>query len=122
MSRSQRHEYKNLFLASPTTWETIVSATSGVSLISPSTGEVLEVWQIDVDGRASNSAHVGVEIRDGASGNIIRFVEVGAAETKVLTFGGLPKKFSTTLWVQTYDNSVGEAARLTVHYVPRKTR
>lgn len=122
MARVERHEFKNLFLASPTTWETTISATSGMSMISPSSGELLEVWQIDVDGQASNSVTVGVEIRDGATGNIIRFVEVGAGDTKIITFGGLPKKFTTSLWAQTFDNGVGEAARMTVHYVPRRTR
>jgi hypothetical protein len=120
MSRAQRHEYKNIFLASPTTWDSDVSASSGVSLFSPGAGEFLEVWQIDVEGRASNAAGVGVEIRDGASGDVIKFTEVAARDVRIITFGGLPKQFATTFWVQTISES--EAARMTVHYVPRKAR
>jgi hypothetical protein len=121
MSRSARHEFKDIFLASPTTFETDVSATSGYTLAAPGVGEYLEVWQIDVDGRASNAAVAGVEIRDGsAAANQIRLVQVGVGETKVITFGGLPKAFETAVWAQNAADS--EAVRITVHYVPRKSR
>lgn len=121
MSRTDKHEFKNIFLASPTSVDTEVSATSGVTFAAPGAGEILEVWQIDVDGRASNAGTTAVEIRDGSSGDLIRFVEVGVGDAKIITFGGLPKKFSTCVWIQTVGDSP-EAARVAVHYVPRVSR
>jgi hypothetical protein len=121
MSRADKHEFKNIYLASPVSVDTEISATSGVSLVSPGAGEFLQVWQIDVDGRASNAAATGVEIRDGSAGDLIRFVEVAAGDTKIITFGGLPKRFDTTIWIQTVGTSP-EAARVAVHYVPRISR
>ncbi len=118
MSRTRFHEFKNIFLASPTTIDTEVSASSGVSLASPASGEFLEVWQIDVDGRASNTGTSALELRDGVSGNTFRFIEVGIGESKTITFGGLPKRFDTTIWLQT----IGEAVRTAIHYVPRRSR
>lgn len=121
MARVDRHEFKNIFLASPTSVDTEISATSGATLAAPGAGEYLEVWQIDVDGRASNAKATGVEIHDGSSGDLIRFVEVSAGDTKVVTFGGLPKKFTTAVWIQTIGDSP-EAARVAVHYVPKVSR
>lgn len=121
MSRAARHEFKNLFLASPTTIDGEVSNMTGVSFVSPADGEYLEVWQIDVDGRASNATATKVEFRDGDGGTVFRTVEVTPGDTKVITFGGLPKRIDTTLFIRTI-GTVPEPANVTVHYLPKVSR
>ena len=121
MSRADKHEFKNLFLASPTTAEAEVSNMTGVSLVSPSAGEYLEVLQIDVDGLASNATATKVEFRDGSTGPIFRTIAVTAGDTKVITFGGLPKRIDNTVYARTI-GTVPEPANVTVHYIPKVVR
>jgi len=114
----QFHQFKNIFLASPISLDTDVSAISGVSLASPGAGQYLEVWQIDVDGPTAAANTATLILRDGEAGDVIRTVEVAPGDTKVITFGGLPKIFNTTMWF----NTAADTIHTTVHYVPRTSR
>lgn len=116
-SRSQVRDYNNLFFTPISVYETEVSASSGVSLLTPASGQFLEVWQIALDGRSSNTIPTGVFLRDGATGSVLRFIEVAVGETKVIDFASYPQKFTSAVWLQT----VGQSVRATVNYFARKT-
>lgn len=109
-ARAARHELKEFFGGPVQTWASAFSATA--SLVSPTTGQHLRVYSVELMAPGSNANEIEATVQDGATVRAHLYIPAGGI--RKLRFDGRYLKVDTSLRV-VHQGTVEQLA-VNVHY------